>query len=203
MSYSKEESVAMLTQLVEDICALPADERTIDRVKLLKRAYGKQHHLPDVPSNVDLLSVYRMLVAKKNMLSDPQIEKLFVKRAIRSESGIVSVQVLTKPYRCPGKCIFCPNDFTMPKSYINTEPGAMRALLNNFDPVKQVYNRLLSLTLTGHATDKIEMIVLGGTRDVYPQDYKEWFVKQLYDACNTFDAFWEKYMDGRTESKKF
>jgi elongator complex protein 3 len=65
----------------------------------------------------------------------------------------------------------------MPKSYINTEPGAMRALLNNFDPIKQVYNRLLSLTLTGHAVDKIEMIVLGGTWDVYPDDYKESFIK--------------------------
>lgn len=53
----------------------------------------------------------------------------------------------------------------------------MRALLNNFDPIKQVYNRLLSLTLTGHKTDKIEMIVLGGTWDVYPDDYKETFIK--------------------------
>lgn len=65
----------------------------------------------------------------------------------------------------------------MPKSYINTEPGAMRALLNNFDPVKQVYNRLLSLYLTGHDTDKIEMIVLGGTWDVYPTEYKKEFIK--------------------------
>lgn len=101
----------------------------------------------------------------------------------------MSVQVLTKPFWCPGECIFCPNDFTMPKSYINTEPGAMRALLNNFDPVKQVYNRLLSLHLTGHDTDKIEMIVLGGTRDVYPVEYKRQFVKGLYDACNTFPEF--------------
>lgn len=77
----------------------------------------------------------------------------------------------------------------MPKSYINTEPGAMRALLNNFDPIKQVYNRLLSLHLTGHDTDKIEMIVLGGTRDVYPEEYKREFVKGLYDACNTFPEF--------------
>lgn len=77
----------------------------------------------------------------------------------------------------------------MPKSYINTQPGAMRALLNQFDPYKQVYNRLLSLTLTGHKTDKIEMIVLGGTWDVYPQSYKTDFIKGLYDACNTFEAF--------------
>ena len=65
----------------------------------------------------------------------------------------------------------------------------MRALLNNFDPVKQVYNRLLSLYLTGHDTDKIEMIVLGGTWDVYPTEYKKEFIKWLYDACNTFPEF--------------
>jgi len=62
--------------------------------------------------------------------SCPAFEKLLKKRAVRSQSGIVPVQVLTKPFWCPGKCIFCPNDFTMPKSYINTEPGAQRALLN-------------------------------------------------------------------------
>ena len=49
----------------------------------------------------------------------------------------------------------------MPKSYIKSEPGAMRAWLNQFDPMKQSYNRLQSLTSTGHQTDKIEMIVLG------------------------------------------
>ncbi|MEI7563382.1 MAG: hypothetical protein WCJ39_07195 [bacterium] len=56
--------------------------------------------------------------------------------------------MLTKPFPCPGQCIFCPNDPTMPKSYIKSEPGAMRALLNHFDPTKQVRNRLTSLTLT-------------------------------------------------------
>jgi elongator complex protein 3 len=83
-----------------------------------------------------------------------------MKRKIRSLSGIVPIQVLTKPWSCPGKCIFCPNESIMPKSYISTEPGAQRALLNEFDPIKQTYNRLLSLQATGHNTDKIEMIVL-------------------------------------------
>lgn len=85
----------------------------------------------------------------------------------------------------------------MPKSYINTEPGAQRALMNNFDPYKQVFNRLLSLTLTGHETDKIEMIVLGGTRDVYPQEYKTSFIKGLYDACNAFEQFFDLYISGQ------
>jgi len=129
------------------------------------------------------------MVRDGDIAADSSLENVLKKRPIRSQSGIVSVQVLTKPFRCPGECIFCPNDFTMPKSYINTEPGAMRALLNNFDPLKQVHNRLLSLSMTGHKVDKIEMIVLGGTWDVYLHDYKEWFIKGLYDACNSFTQF--------------
>lgn len=138
---------------------------------------------------MQMLKTYHDLLKAWKVSEHKVFQQLLKKRAIRSQSGIVSVQVLTKPFWCPGECIFCPNDFTMPKSYINTEPGAMRALLNNFDPVKQVYNRLLSLHLTGHDTDKIEMIVLGGTRDVYPVEYKRQFVKGLYDACNTFPEF--------------
>jgi elongator complex protein 3 len=74
----------------------------------------------------------------------------------------------------------------MPKSYISSEPGAMRAALNKFDPIKQIYNRLHSLSVSGHETNKIEMIVLGGTFDCYTKEYKTKFVKALYDACNTF-----------------
>ncbi len=120
----------------------------------------KKYNIDDIPSNVDLLKKYRQLVSTGVYSQNKNLELLLKKRGIRSDSGIVPIQVLTKPFWCPGKCIFCPNDATMPKSYINTEPGAMRALLNQFDPYKQAYNRLLSLHLTGHETDKIEMIVL-------------------------------------------
>lgn len=123
------------------------------------------------------------------------------KRAIRSLSGIVSVQVLTKPFPCPSHCIFCPNDPEMPKSYIKSEPGAMRAFLNQFDPLKQVYNRLYSLKQTGHKTDKIEMIVLGGTWDFYPDDYKLEFIKHLYDACNTFEQLKFKNLTSNAQRK--
>jgi len=160
-----------------------------DHVFSAKREYARINKISGLPSNMQMLKVYHDLVSSWQASEHKIFQQLLKKRAIRSQSGIVSVQVLTKPFWCPGKCIFCPNDFTMPKSYINTEPWAMRALLNNFDPVKQVYNRLLSLYLTGHDTDKIEMIVLGGTRDVYPTEYKKEFIKWLYDACNTFPEF--------------
>lgn len=181
-----------LKHLVNTIASLPLALRTPEQVILCKRKFAKEHKSPELPTNVSILKTYKQMVQEGEIAQQGWIEQILKKRAVRSMSGIVPIQVLTKPFRCPGKCIFCPNDATMPKSYINTQPGAMRALLNQFDPYKQAYNRLLSLTLTGHATDKIEMIVLGGTRDVYPQKYKTAFVKGLYDACNHFPEFLEQ-----------
>lgn len=160
--------------------------KDLDALRTAKRHFADEMKLKDLPSNIQLLQEYRALLEQKKIKKNPELEKILKKRAIRSSSWIVAIQVLTKPFPCPGQCIFCPNDPTMPKSYIKSEPGAMRALLNHFDPTKQVRNRLTSLTLTWHDTDKIEMIVLGGTRDVYTEQYKVGFIKSLYDACNNF-----------------
>lgn len=157
-----------------------------EKLKDYQRAFAKQNGMQTLPSKSQILQAYFQLVEEKKINKNSDFELLLRKRSIRSLSGIVSVQVLTKPYPCPSRCIFCPNDPDMPKSYIKSEPGAMRARLNQFDPIKQVYNRLYSLKQTGHKTDKIEMIVLGWTWDFYPRDYKIDFIKKLYDACNNF-----------------
>jgi elongator complex protein 3 len=150
-----------MESIILNLIHTPKNNRDLDLLTTLKRDFSKIHKLPSLPSNIQLLQAYYELLKAKQLTKDPQIEQLLKKRAIRSSSGIVAIQVLTKPFACPGNCIFCPNDPTMPKSYIKSEPGAMRALLNHFDPIKQTYNRLLSLRLTGHEIDKIEMIVLG------------------------------------------
>ena len=181
-------------ELILQIIALNSEQKlNLDDLKDIKRDFAKKQKLPDIPTNIKLLRAYHELLSDKKIQKNIEIESLLKKRAVRSQSGIVAVQVLTKPYPCPGQCIFCPNEQWMPKSYISSEPGAMRALLNQFDPIKQVYNRLLSLTMTGHQTDKIEMIVLGGTWDFYPNDYKIDFIKNLYDACNTFSQLEIKF----------
>ena len=159
---------------------------TADEVKDLQRAFAKDNKMKDLPSKSQILQSYFKAVENGKLEKNQFFESLLRKRAIRSLSWIVPVQVLTKPWPCPGQCIFCPNDPWMPKSYIKSEPWAMRAWLNQFDPMKQVYNRLQSLTITGHQTDKIEMIILWWSWDAYPKDYKIDFVKQLYDACDTF-----------------
>jgi elongator complex protein 3 len=104
----------------------------------------------------------------------------------RTISGVTTVTVLTKPFACPGQCIFCPNDIRMPKSYIATEPGAQRALANRFSPYLQTYNRLQALKNIGHPTEKIELLVLGGTWSSYPEKYQIWFIKECFRAMNDF-----------------
>lgn len=102
----------------------------------------------------------------------------------RSASGVATITVLTKPWPCGGQCIFCPSDVRCPKSYLADEPACARAEQNCYDPYLQISARLTALTQMGHATDKIELIVLGGTWTDYPECYRIWFVRELFRALN-------------------
>jgi len=138
------------------------------------------------PSNVELLKVYHKLVEKRTLIRNELIEKLLRTRPIRSLSGIVNISVLTKPYPCPGKCIYCPSQKGIPKSYLKGEPAVQRAILTNFNPYLQVQTRLKSLEKTGHPIDKIELRIIGGTWSYYPKQYQTWFVKRCFKAANEY-----------------
>jgi elongator complex protein 3 len=113
------------------------------------------------------------------------LEKILKTRPIRSLSGIVNISVLTKPYPCPGKCIFCPTEKGMPKSYLSGEPAAERAKKLSFDPYLQVKKRIEMLKFEGHPTDKIELRIVGGSFTFYPKEYQAWFVKECFRSCNS------------------
>ena len=131
-----------------------------------------------------LVSVYNQMVAAGEMQEDARLLERIRMKPMRTLSGVTTVTVLTKPYPCPGKCIFCPTDVRMPKSYLPDEPGAMRGLEHEFDPYAQVRSRIEQLKSVGHPTDKIELLILGGTWSSYRRDYQEWFVKRCFDAMN-------------------
>lgn len=131
-----------------------------------------------------LVAAYNEMIAMGSIQADVALLDRIRMKPMRTLSGVTTVTVLTKPYPCPGKCIFCPTDVRMPKSYLPDEPGAMRALEHAFDPYVQVQSRLRALTNLGHPTDKIELLILGGTWSSYRRDYQEWFVKRCFDAMN-------------------
>jgi elongator complex protein 3 len=119
---------------------------------------------------------------------DPALLSRIRMKPVRTLSGVTTVTVLTKPYPCPGKCIFCPTDVRMPKSYLPDEPGARRGLEHAFDPYAQVASRLAALEAVGHPTDKIELLILGGTWSAYRRDYQVRFVQRCFDAMNGVES---------------
>ncbi|WP_322792452.1 tRNA uridine(34) 5-carboxymethylaminomethyl modification radical SAM/GNAT enzyme Elp3 [Bellilinea sp.] len=135
-----------------------------------------------------LVAAYRTLTESGEWPEDDDLLARLRMKPVRTLSGVTTVTVLTKPYPCPGKCIFCPTDVRMPKSYLPDEPGAARAFQNDFDPYRQVQTRLDSYRANGHPTDKIELLILGGTWSAYRRDYQEWFVQRCFDAMNGFDS---------------
>ena len=146
----------------------------------------RHHPIPDggyLAKHV-LVAVYRDLVKRGEWQPDSQVLAQIRMKPVRTLSGVTTVTVLTKPYPCPGKCIFCPTDSSMPKSYVPDEPGARRALEHNFDPYAQVSTRLEALAAVGHPTDKVELLILGGSWASYPRDYQEWFIQRCFDALN-------------------
>jgi len=147
-------------------------------------------------SRSQLIAGYRALAPEAAFTLD---EEAFVRRVqlrpVRTQSGVTPLTVLTKPYPCPGRCVFCPSDVRMPKSYLADEPGAQRAAQSHFDPYLQTWGRLATYRAIGHPVDKVELIVLGGTWSSYPEPYQIWFAKRCFDALSDFG----EDVDGRGE----
>lgn len=121
---------------------------------------------------------------------------LLVKKVHKSTSGVLVVTLITSPYpevngkkqkfSCEWNCYYCPNEPGQPRSYLHDEPSVLRANRNNFDPVLQFHDRVMTLYMNGHPIDKIEILILGGTWSSYPVEYQETFIRDIFYAANTF-----------------
>jgi elongator complex protein 3 len=135
-------------------------------------------------SKANLVAGYRYLTAEGDIEADGLLEKRIRMKPMRTQSGVAPVTVLTAPAGCPGQCIFCPDDWRMPKSYLYDEPGAQRAERDGFDPYLQTLGRIQAFEGIGHDASKVELLILGGTWSAYSRDYREWFVQRCFDAMN-------------------
>lgn len=117
------------------------------------------------------------------------MQKTQVKKPVRTISGVTPLTVVLEPRKCDhGTCIYCPGGEYVPQSYTDKSPAIMRALALSFDPYLQVENRLRVLKKMNHPTDKIELIILGGTFLQYPLEYQYNFIKRCFDALNKKDS---------------
>ena len=168
--------------------------KNVEQLELakIKAAEGKQ-----LIKNSDIAS----LLSKED--SDyQQINSMLRIKNVRTASGVANIAVMwlheTHENSCPAKCIYCPQGQEQdafgvlhaiaPKSYTGVEPTTLRAIRNDYDPYKQVVNRIKQLNIIGHSTDKCELIIMGGTFMATPVEFQNNFVKRCLDAFNGTDS---------------
>ncbi|MGC8533130.1 MAG: tRNA uridine(34) 5-carboxymethylaminomethyl modification radical SAM/GNAT enzyme Elp3 [Candidatus Parvarchaeum sp.] len=162
---------------------------------ILKREVCREIGISNIPKNGEILNYFSQQERER-------YANIMVSKPVRVLSGVNVVAIMTKPYDCPhGTCIFCPGGtkFNTPQSYTGFEPAARRALMNNYDPYKQVTARLKHYLFMGYNPQKIEVIVIGGTFTTLPKEYVNDYVKNVYKAMNEF--YGEK-VDGQLEEQK-
>lgn len=182
--------------LFERMAAFLAREDPQD-ARALEKAFVKlRREFKRLPKKSQMKFVLSALVQRGELPRGLALEKLLVKKAQKSQSGVLVVTVLTSPYpqvgatkqrfSCQWNCYYCPNEPGQPRSYLHDEPSVLRANRNDFDPVLQFCDRAVTLAMNGHPVDKIELLVLGGTWASYPPEYQESFIRDLFFAANTF-----------------
>lgn len=166
----------------EELVSLVLDGtiKTKEELQKYKILLCKKLGLDRVPSNSEVLA---------HVDEDLQsaLTPLLQRKPVRTLSGVAVVAVMTSPADCPhGRCLYCPGgkETGSPQSYTGKEPAARRGSRNQYDPFNQTMDRIRQLESIGHPTDKIDLIIMGGTFTSRPPEYQEAFVKGCFDAMN-------------------
>lgn len=169
----------VLREIVRDL--LKQKSLTPKSTEKIVREVCRKYGPTDMPTNVQILQACTDEEKKK-------LKRTLLMKPVRSISGVTIITVVTKPVPCTwGACIYCPKGNNAPQSYTGLEPAIQRAIRNNYDPYLQVQDRLNQYRLMGHLHqmgNKCEIIILGGTFLALDRDYKEWFVKRIFDGLN-------------------
>jgi ELP3 family radical SAM enzyme/protein acetyltransferase len=146
-----------------------------------------------IPSKPSLTQVYTELLSQDKIEYNEHLKNNIISKKCRRISGVTVVTIFLSPYpngqsfSCKWDCFYCPNEPGQPRSYLFAEPGVLRANQNQFDTIKQMHSRLNTYKLLGHPTDKLEILILGGTIYSYPKSYLENFFTDIFYAANIFD----------------
>lgn len=154
----------------------------------IKSRIASKHGLKTQPKLVDIIAA---IPEAHRALLVPWVRA----KPVRTASGVAVVAVMCKPHRCPhiavtgNICVYCPggpdSDFEYStQSYTGYEPTSMRAIRARYDPGEQARGRVEQLAALGHATDKVEYIIMGGTFMSLSTEYRDWFIRELHDALS-------------------
>uniref|UniRef100_A0A914HS45 Elongator complex protein 3 n=1 Tax=Globodera rostochiensis TaxID=31243 RepID=A0A914HS45_GLORO len=194
---AKELFTRCVNEIIAKLIVAQREGRDVN-LNRLKCEISSKYGIKTQPKLVDIIG------AVPPQFKEVLLPKLKAK-PVRTASGIVIVAVMCKPHRCPhinftgNICVYCPggpdSDFEYStQSYTGYEPTSMRAIRARYNPYLQAVGRISQLKQLGHSIDKVEFIVMGGTFMSLPDDYRDYFIRNLHDAlsghrsCNVREA---------------
>lgn len=174
----------VVEHVVEAMRADPPASR--DEVEELKRAACRAvDGAEKIPTNREILGA---------LDGDDELVDLLRTKPVRTAAGVAVVAVMSDPAGCPhGTCTFCPGGVRwegpegtvdVPQSYTGHEPAAKRGRRHGYDAYEQATARLQALETNGHVTDKVDVIVMGGTFPARDRSYQDRFIQGIYDGLN-------------------
>ncbi|EDW64910.1 elongator complex protein 3 [Drosophila virilis] len=183
----EERQVLVIGEIIQELLKAHEDKKDVN-LNRMKSLISSKYGLDSSPRLVDIIAAVPQ-DAKKILL--PKLRA----KPIRTASGIAVVAVMCKPHRCPhinftgNICVYCPggpdSDFEYStQSYTGYEPTSMRAIRARYDPFLQTRHRVEQLKQLGHSVDKVEFIVMGGTFMALPEEYRDYFIRNLHDALS-------------------
>ncbi|TLX81966.1 MAG: tRNA uridine(34) 5-carboxymethylaminomethyl modification radical SAM/GNAT enzyme Elp3 [Thaumarchaeota archaeon] len=143
-----------------------------------------KYSLERIPRNYEILAEVKGLDFNK-------LQKALIRKPVKTASGVAIIALMPKPYACPhGRCTYCPGgvEYNTPNSYTGREPSTQNAIANEYNPKKQIIDKLAHLLTYGHDISKLELVIVGGTFLFMPRDYQINFIKSCFEALNGFDS---------------
>jgi ELP3 family radical SAM enzyme/protein acetyltransferase len=150
-----------------------------------------------IPRKNVLYTLYEELVAQKKVKKTSIFETILTSKLVRSSSGVLPISIALSGAEgsCDSNCSMCPNECKengaeqdIARSYLSSEGTFIRGKIQNFNICEQVWRRLAELEAMGHPPDKLEFIVLGGTFDCFPREYRLQTVLDMFYACNLYPS---------------
>lgn len=183
----EERTLIVIGEIIQELLEAHESKKDVN-LNRMKARLSSKYCLESSPRLVDIIAAIPQ-DAKKILL--PKLRA----KPIRTASGIAVVAVMCKPHRCPhinmtgNICVYCPggpdSDFEYStQSYTGYEPTSMRAIRARYNPFLQTRHRVEQLKQLGHSVDKVEFIVMGGTFMCLPEDYRDYFIRNLHDALS-------------------
>lgn len=148
-------------------------------LRKVKNEACRRFKLSKMPKNTEI----RAIIPRTKLTKE--IDLILKRKPVRTISGVTPIALMIQPEgSCRHRCIYCPFTGKAPKSYTGEEPAALRAREFEFDPADQIKSRFKQFLLGGHPTEKCEIILMGGTFLEMEEQYKNNFVKSIYETLN-------------------